>query len=80
MSNWISVKERLPECDRRPDTFGIQVLVWPRDTLKEGYSEAATAFYGTRYGAASKPVFYMYGRVLSGITHWMPLPDPPEVA
>ena len=82
-AKWISTDERLPEFDSRVDSFGVPVLVWPRDTLGEGDSETPVAFYGMRYAERTKPVFYMYGRVVRvvhGITHWQPLPDGPIAA
>lgn len=32
-SEWISVKDRLPECDKTPDAYGVQVLIWPHATF-----------------------------------------------
>ena len=66
---WISVKKALPKCDRRPYSFGVLVLVWPR-------TDNGIAFYGKRF--TSRPSFYLYGIVLDGITHWQPLPDGPK--
>lgn len=59
MSEWISVKERLPEEPMR-------CLVYAKRGKYGGcgvvyYNQG---FYGDEYGA---------------ITHWMPLPEPPEV-
>jgi hypothetical protein len=75
MSKWISVKDRLPECDMSPDSFGVQVLIHP--PVKEyGRSDSPFAFYGCR--VTDEPSFYLYGAVVNGVTHWMPLPDPPK--
>lgn len=64
MSKWISVKERLPE------NTG-EVLVWP-------------SFYGrpsvARFWAIARSwqQTNVTGDVNEYVTHWMPLPDPPE--
>ena len=59
MSEWISVKDRLPE----PNTA---VLV-----CRDGYygSEVAVAVYKDEY------LKFITGY---NVTHWMPLPEPPE--
>ena len=62
---WISVEERLPE-EFHP------VLVYmpneaPLPTVHEGYRRR-----NGRWWAA------WYARELEGVTHWMPLPEPPE--
>ncbi len=59
MSEWISVKDRLPEID------GIYLII--KETGM-GYSDkVAVCEYGFKYG---------FDRV--GVTHWMPLPEPPN--
>lgn len=73
MSNWISVDDRLPKHNKKIYSEGVEVLVWPRPNSATGVS---TAFYGRRINAISS--FYKYGAVIDGITHWMPLPEPPE--
>lgn len=61
---WISVKERLPN-------FGIPVLIcW------DGYTDIAEYRCGM---VSPKWRTQHYGTVdLASVTHWMPLPDPPE--
>lgn len=74
-SGWISVKDRLPECDMKPDSFGVQVLVWPHPTFR-GTADSPTAFYGCR--VTDQPSFYLYDAVLDNIEYWMPLPEGPK--
>lgn len=71
---WISVKDRLPECDKTPDSFGVQVLIWPHATFR-GSSDSPVAFFGCRI--TNEPSFYLYGAVIHEVTHWMPLPEGP---
>lgn len=63
-SGWISVKERLPD-------FGIPVLIcW------DGYTDIAEYWCGM---VCPKWRTQHYGTVnLTSVTHWMPLPEPPE--
>lgn len=73
-SKWISVKDALPECSKKPDSFGVCVLVWP--PIKEhGSSDLPIAFYGCR--VTDEPSFYIYGKIVD-VTHWMPLPEGPK--
>lgn len=74
-SGWISVKDRLPECNLTPDSFGVQVLIWPHATFR-GTADSAVAFYGCR--VTNDPSFYLYGAVVDDVTHWMPLPEGPK--
>ena len=67
---WIKCSEKKPTCDRGKNARGPLVLVWPRDN-NEGL-----AFYGRR--ASVRANFYLYGAVVSGITHWMPMPPGPK--
>ena len=78
MSEWISVKDRLPE-------HGAYVLVWldgedapiVADYRPTGWSARTD---GLRVGCMA----YCYGGMIENdfnqqeITHWMPLPEPPE--
>jgi len=74
MERWIKVKERLPQCDRRPNRFGEQVLIWPPHQ-SEGAADTHVAFFGTR--VSDEPCFYIHGRAIE-VSHWMPLPGAPK--
>lgn len=64
MSEWISVKNRLPEKD-------TAVLCY-----YDGYLDVMEYWYDEDNG---KPVFYNPPSPPSeNVTHWMPLPKPPE--
>jgi len=65
MSEWISVKNALP-----PDS--VRVLV--------SYQSSFNEFSGMLVAACIGGCFYAGSNYsLKGITHWMPLPGPPEV-
>ena len=69
---WISVKDRLPEIDI-DDPKPVPVLVYEYGYIGVG-----------QYGARSKyfdhfaKEFSVDGEASTGVTHWMPLPSPPE--
>ncbi|KVE08407.1 DUF551 domain-containing protein [Burkholderia anthina] len=69
---WISVDEKLPTCNRKAGSLGVEVLIYPAMETGE-----RTAFFGRRI--SQKPTFYRYGAAVHGITHWMPLPDEPTL-
>ena len=74
MSEWISVKDRLPECEKvlaifvsDPDTFyNMRADGWFEDTI-----------YSCRM-YKGKFIIQSHGPCFPA-THWMPLPEPPEV-
>ncbi|WP_322067965.1 DUF551 domain-containing protein [Burkholderia cenocepacia] len=69
---WITVEERLPICNRKAGSLGVEVLIYPAMETGE-----RTAFFGRRI--SQKPTFYRYGAPVHGVTHWMPLPaEPPR--
>ena len=63
MSEWISVDNKMPSED-------VTVLLWAQGYWAQGYSVG----------------FYQHGQwldeadheIMQGVTHWMPLPEPPE--
>ncbi|MCD7802026.1 MAG: DUF551 domain-containing protein [Clostridiales bacterium] len=64
MTDWISVKDRLPEVGKnviicRPDVPGKYIV-------EQGYLR-------------SNGWWKVYGTNVKRVTYWMPLPEPPEV-
>lgn len=70
MSEWISVKDRLPECGEKC----LAVL----NTIFGSYVDL---FIYTNDILTNEPGFYciynLYYR-MDKVTHWMPLPEPPK--
>ena len=64
MSDWIPVKERMPEDDRRV------LVVGPRGGMAIGRKD---------YKPTGDRAWFSVGdgRIMAA-THWMPLPDPPK--
>lgn len=64
MSEWISVKDRLPE-------LGERVLCTDGHCVFEQYRVLPSCVYGVwdRMGLKSE---------MQDVTHWMPLPEPPQ--
>ena len=73
---WISVKNALPECDRKPNSFGVPVIVHHKPFANPEVTSLSSAFYGCR--VTDEPSFYLYGMELRDVTHWMPYPEAPE--
>ena len=61
--NWINCKDRLPENDDH-------VLACTRN--KKGQANIVNAYYCHQLGTWA-------AGMNSNVTHWMPLPEPPEV-
>lgn len=70
---WISVKDRLPEMPSEKVKEGfvqMQVLVLHDDEIQfVWYQPDEKQFYDT-HG--------LFGTEVYGVTHWMPLPEPPK--
>ena len=74
---WTPVGRGVPKCDRKKDSFGTPVLVWPYypGNYEDEPPMVMTAYYGKR--VTTRPSFYLHGSVLGGITHWSYMPEPP---
>ena len=82
---WISVKDRLPEIPE--GQYGITVLVTTFDSIYEeinlGRGQSVTTMgFNKEYGAFGEfldlpkgPYWMPPG---DPVTHWMPMPEPPE--
>ena len=77
MSEWISVKERMPEDDTPPGRKQITVMVATKAgkvTISSRVFEPERGYCGKTY-----PARRIWSRLLNNyVTHWMPLPDPPK--
>ena len=62
---WIPVTERMPERD-------VQVLGWYKDNPFSQYRPGVVAWNGNGW------VFVYAHRYVTNVTHWMPIPEPPE--
>ena len=69
-SAWISVKDRLPEP-------GLRVLATDGNFVGESYISTAGNWY--RYGTPWTVAWKDWSKDKTTVTHWMPLPDAPEV-
>ena len=64
--NWIKCSDRLPERT-------VSAIVWGKNVgVREGYYNALDGFKCWMYHGNERPHF------LNGVTHWMPLPEPPK--
>lgn len=72
-SRWTNIADGLPKCSRKPDSLGVEVLIWPPH--EDG---SRTAFYGRRQ--TREPNFYKYGAVLHHVQFWQYAPTPPTAA
>lgn len=81
MCDWISVKDRLPErCNLENDDWIISdvVFAWFVPYIPNGRSSIVKAYYvhTLRVWQIMSDVYI--GRRGYKITHWMPIPKPPE--
>ena len=79
MSEWISTEERLPEIDMEAAAHDRHVNVLA--ATKTG-SVIFVQYISNGYAKTAKgrePRFEWMGRICPfNLTHWMPLPEPPE--
>lgn len=74
--NWVRITTAQPEYDKRRDSHGRQVLIWP-PYKSEGSAAAHVAFYGRR--VSNDAAFYLHGAVLNPQPKlWAYLPDGPK--
>ena len=66
-TRWIPCKEKMPEVDKRVEFFGGF-----EQTTYIGYYREHTTQWESENGG------FWHGKNFSFITHWMPLPEPPE--
>ena len=71
VDRWISVKDRLP------DATEATVLIWIKEGKADGIEISDCCHIGY-WVKNSKEFCDMDWNVVSGITHWMPLPEPPK--
>ena len=69
IKNGVTVQQWVPVSERLPEEYET-VLTY------DGYSVEPSVFYGSNgFYELDNEAYPLFG-----ITHWMPLPDPPEVA
>jgi Protein of unknown function (DUF551) len=84
MNEWINIKDKLPnhhETILARTTKGFCVCVFV-DTNEMNKTLRANGYPEEQWNANTKPYSFcsqeIRGNVLNGVTHWMPLPSPPE--
>lgn len=68
MMEWVSVKDRLPERTLRVIMFG---------SFPDGPHDYCITM-GV-FGFSSKSWVELSGQIMHTVTHWMPLPNPPDM-
>ena len=72
MSKWISVEDRLPEKDTYCD-------IWILNTdINEGWRKTLVLYNG-KYWCSGQTTYDTTRDIEEVVTHWMHLPNPPEV-
>ena len=72
MSRWISVDERLPEAERGPESENVLVYCEDKGCIQGFYCHEDGEWYDTAGSSIGM-------HSVDEATHWMPLPEPPEV-
>ena len=70
---WIPVSERLPE-DGESVLIAVDSAFAPYCHVYEAFHHSAATQWATANG------LYFHGVEYARVTHWMPLPEPPEVS
>ena len=73
-SEWISVEERLPECERGAESKAV-LFITKQGFMYTGYYGCGGIFHD-RYFREFKNATEGYD--ISNVTHWMPLPEAPK--
>lgn len=68
MSEWISVKDGLPEVPQGYEQ--VQVIIWSENGLDVAWYQSNNNEFYDMAG--------WLGSEINGVTHWMPLPEPPK--
>ena len=76
-SDWIPVEERLPEDDLPPDTDRVAIKVLT--VTKHGTRRFVRELTRQRWCWKGVMQPWSWSKDAIGVTHWMPLPEPPEV-
>lgn len=77
MSEWISVKERLPKLEEVPLGCVVYGKAHRGGILRDYQCCEAAIFFGDR----GEVIFYRSAdNAYMEVTHWMPLPAPPKTA
>ena len=79
MSEWISVKEKLPEIGKAC----ILLMTYPKETMFNCRADPIVRCFMRVGGLTYRDIFVSYEdqynfEGLKHVSHWMPLPKPPE--
>lgn len=73
-TQWISVKDRLPLCNQR-----VLVVIRHKQKVTQTYVSVSTFSEFTDCVGNKRIWWSKYSKRYTEITHWMPLPELPEV-
>ena len=71
-TGWISVKDRLPDIDKKSEVPG-----WSKEVI--GYHRQCGIVFCYCHISTREWILSKSCHITSKITHWMPIPEPPEV-
>jgi hypothetical protein len=77
MNEWISVLDRLPKHKQHVLTYGIKNTIYTPDftAYETAVYEGDSLIYNEEDFASGH---FCEGSNVGNVTHWMPLPNPPE--